>query len=66
MKKLLMILLCVLLSSCNMRHVPHKIFRLQTTDGKVIRLSCPEIDPDWDTFSYIYSKECYVLPDDAR
>ncbi len=48
-----------LLSGCD--YIPHKVYEIKTESGEIIKLSCPTIDPNRSSFTYVYDKECYVV-----
>lgn len=55
---LLSVGLCV--SGCD--YVPHKTYEIQTKTGETLKLSCPTLDMNRSTFTYLYDKECYLVP----
>ena len=50
--------LCV--SGCD--YVPNKTYDIQTKNGETIKLSCPTLDMNRSIFTYLYDKECYLVP----
>ena len=64
MKSIIYILgICVLFLVIGCEYRPHKNYKIKTVHGETVTLSCPEIDPNQSEWSYIYSKECYVVKD---
>jgi len=55
---LLTAVLCV--SGCD--YVPHKTYEMQTKSGETIKLSCPTLDQARSSLTYLYDKECYLIP----
>jgi len=55
---LLTAVLC--LTGCD--YVPHKTYEIQTKSGEIIKLSCPTLDIARSSFTYLYDKECYLVP----
>ncbi len=67
MLKSVIILLFGLLVVClvvKCEYVPHKVYELQTVNGETIKLSCPVIDPDQWSFTFMYKRECYVVKEE--
>lgn len=57
-----LLLLAVVLCASGCEYLPHKTYELQTKSGETIRLSCPLLDMSRSVFTYVYHKECYLVP----
>jgi hypothetical protein len=57
-----LILLAVVLCASGCEYRPHKTYELQTKSGETIRLSCPLLDVSRNMVTYVYHRECYIVP----
>jgi hypothetical protein len=54
------LLLCALLAGCEYR--PRETFKIKTSDGAEIMLTCPVVDSRRSTFTYLIDGHCVIEP----
>lgn len=52
--------LAAMLTGCD--HKPRETFTIATADGKQIRLTCPVVESNRSTFTYLIDGHCVVEP----
>ena len=59
MKKMGVLVSILFLAGCD--YVPHVVHKIKTEEGKIIKLSCPEIDRGRSELTYVYEKQCVIV-----
>ena len=55
------ILVCAAFAISGCDYVPRKIYKIATTDGHVLLLSCPMIDASRNEVTYLIDGECVLV-----